>query len=158
MTEEGKGEHLREWLRQGTSTLKRQTCRTQQASSIQWGRVFIRGSPVAQMVNNPPAMKETRVRSLGQEDPLEKGMATRSSILAWRIPWTEEPGGLRGRKELDTVEQLILSLSQMIYNVGSVSGIQQNDFSYTHTHTHTHAHRGSSLDSFLLQVITRHGV
>ena len=50
---------------------------------------------VAQMVKNLPAMKETRVRSLGQEDPLEKGMATHSSILAWRIPWTKEPGGLQ---------------------------------------------------------------
>ena len=47
------------------------------------------------MVKNPPAMRETRVRSLGQEDPLEKGMATHSSIPAWRIPWTEEPGGLQ---------------------------------------------------------------
>ena len=47
------------------------------------------------MVKNPSAMWETRVRSLGQEDPLEEGMATHSSILAWRIPWTEEPGGLQ---------------------------------------------------------------
>ena len=47
------------------------------------------------MVKNPPAMQETQVRSLGQEDPQEKGMATYSSILAWRIPWTEEPGGLQ---------------------------------------------------------------
>ena len=46
------------------------------------------------MVNNPPAMYETRVRSLGQADPLEKGMAIQSRILASRIPWTEEPGGL----------------------------------------------------------------
>jgi len=51
-------------------------------------------SLVALMVKNPPAMQETRVRSLGQEDPLEKGMATHSSILAWRIPWTEETGRL----------------------------------------------------------------
>ena len=50
-------------------------------------------SPVAQMVKNPSAMRETRVGSLGQEDPLEKDMATHSSIPAWRIPWTEEPGG-----------------------------------------------------------------
>ena len=49
---------------------------------------------MAQTVKNLPAMRETWVRSLGQEDPLEKGMATHSSILAWRIPWTEEPGGL----------------------------------------------------------------
>ena len=47
------------------------------------------------MVKNLPAMQETRVPSLGQEDPLEKGMATHSSILAWEIPWTEEPGRLQ---------------------------------------------------------------
>ena len=47
------------------------------------------------MVKNLPAIQETQVRSLGQEDPLEEGMATHSSILAWRIPWTEESGGLQ---------------------------------------------------------------
>ena len=47
------------------------------------------------MVKRLPAMQETRVQSLGQEDPLEKDMATHSSILAWRIPWTEESGGLQ---------------------------------------------------------------
>ena len=46
------------------------------------------------MVKNLPAMQEAQVRSLGGEDPLETGMATHSSILAWKIPWTEEPGGL----------------------------------------------------------------
>ena len=46
------------------------------------------------MVKNPPATPETQVQSLGWEDPLEKDMATDSSILAWEIPWTEEPGGL----------------------------------------------------------------
>ena len=50
-------------------------------------------SLVVEMVKNLPAMQETQVRSLSWEDPLEKGMATHSSILAWRIPWTEEPGG-----------------------------------------------------------------
>ena len=50
-------------------------------------------SLVAQMVKNLPAMQETQVWPLGQEDPLEKGMATYSSILTWRIPWTEESGG-----------------------------------------------------------------
>ena len=50
--------------------------------------------PVAQTVKNLPAMQETRVQSQGGEDPLEKGMATHSSILAWRIPWTVKPGGL----------------------------------------------------------------
>ena len=51
-------------------------------------------SLVAQLVKNLPAMQETQVRFLGQEDPLEKAMAIHSSILAWRIAWTEEPGGL----------------------------------------------------------------
>ena len=50
---------------------------------------------VAQTVKHLPAMQETRVRSLGQEDLLEKGMATHSSTLAWKIPWMEEPGGLQ---------------------------------------------------------------
>ena len=49
---------------------------------------------VTQMVKNLPAMQKTQVRSLGWEDPLEKGMATHSSIVAWRIPWTEESGRL----------------------------------------------------------------
>ena len=49
----------------------------------------------AQFVNHLPAMQETQVQFLSQEDPLEKGMATHSSILAWGIPWTEEPGGLQ---------------------------------------------------------------
>ena len=60
------------------------------------------------MVKNLPAVQVTQVRSLGQEDPLEKEMATQSSILVWRIPWTEEPGGLQsmGSKELHTTTQL----------------------------------------------------
>ena len=52
-------------------------------------------SLVAQLVVNPPAMGETWVRSLDWKDPLEEGMAAHSSVLAWRIPWTEEPGGLQ---------------------------------------------------------------
>ena len=61
---------------------------------------------MAQLVKNPPIMQETQVRSLGQEDTLEKEMATHSSILAWRISWTEEPSGLQScdHKELDTTE------------------------------------------------------
>ena len=58
-------------------------------------RFFRDASLVAQMVKNLPAMQETQVQSLGQEDPLEKEIATYSSILAWKIPWTEEPGGLQ---------------------------------------------------------------
>ena len=54
-------------------------------------------SLLAQLVKDLPAMQETRVQSLGQEDPLEKEMATHSSILVWRIPWTEEPCGLQSR-------------------------------------------------------------
>ena len=58
------------------------------------------------MVKNPPAMQETSIRSLGWEDPLEKEMTMHSSILAWIIPWTEEPGGYNpwSHKELDTTE------------------------------------------------------
>ena len=52
-------------------------------------------SMVTETVKNPPSMKETWVQSLGQEDPLEKAVATHSSVPAWEIPWTEEPGGLQ---------------------------------------------------------------
>ena len=72
---------------------------------IAWGRsALIKLSPILsfkevtrapQMLKNPPAMPETWVQSLGQEDPLEKGMDTYSSVLSWRIPRTEEPGGLQ---------------------------------------------------------------
>ena len=70
---------------------------------------------VAQTVKNLLAVQETWVQSLGWEDPLEKGMATHSSILAWRMPWTEEPGGLQpwSRKESDTTE--LLTQQQEIY-------------------------------------------
>ena len=57
--------------------------------------MYIVVSLVAQRVKRLPAMQETWVRSLSQEDPLEKAMATHSSILAWEVPWTEEPGGLQ---------------------------------------------------------------
>ena len=59
---------------------------------------FLKGSRVAQMIKKLPATQETQVQFLGQEDPLEKGMATHSSILAWRTPWTEEPGGLQSMR------------------------------------------------------------
>ena len=64
---------------------------------------------MAQTVNNLPAMRERQVQALGGEEPLEKEMATHSSISAWKIPWTEEPGKLYspwGHKELDITEQL----------------------------------------------------
>ena len=64
------------------------------------------------MVKNLPAIQETHVHSLGREDPLEEEMATHSSILAWRILWTEEPDGLQSmRSQRDMTEQLTLSLS-----------------------------------------------
>ena len=62
---------------------------------------------MAQAVKNPPAMRKTGVRPLGGEDPLEEGMATHSSIPTWKIPWTEEPGGLYSpwdHEELDMTE------------------------------------------------------
>ena len=61
-------------------------------------QVVVFAFQVAQVVKNLPAKQETRVWSLCQEDPLGKGMATHSSILAWRIPWTEEPGGLQSTR------------------------------------------------------------
>ena len=72
------------------------------------GFLYLRASLVVQRLKHLPAMWETWVRSLAREDTLEKEMATHSSILAWRIPWMEELGGLEsmGRKELDTTERL----------------------------------------------------
>ena len=71
---------------------------------------------MAWMVKNLPAMQEAQLSSLGQEDPLEKGMATHSSILAWRIPWTEEPGGLQfmGSQKSQT------QLSDLHFHFGSL--------------------------------------
>ena len=73
------------------------------------------------MVKNPPAMRETWVQSLGWEDPLEKGMTAYFGILAWRIPWTEEPGrrySQGGCKESNTTERLTLLLMWSIKDVG----------------------------------------
>ena len=74
---------------------------------------LIEVSLVAQTVKNLSAMQETWVRTLGCEDPLEKEMATHSSILAWESPWTEEPGGLQSMalQRVRHTEQLTLSLS-----------------------------------------------
>ena len=78
-------------------------------------RLVLRDSLVAQRLKHLPAMRETWVRSLHQEDPLEKEMAIHSSIFAWRIPWTEEPGGLQStgsqRVQHNWVTSLSLSLS-----------------------------------------------
>ena len=73
--------------------------------------------------------QETQVRTLGQEDPLEKEMTAHSSILAWRIPWTEEPGGLQsiGSQREDTTERL-----------STEARARTHTHTQTHTHTHTH--------------------
>ena len=75
-----------------------------------------------------PAMQQSWVQSLGGEDPLEKGMATHSSIHAWRIPWTEEPGGLQYMvsQKSDMTEQLMLSLSKDLIEIGNHECEQPN--------------------------------
>ena len=75
---------------------------------------------MAQTVKNPPAMRETWVQSLGWEDPLEEGMATHSSILAWRIPWTEEPGRLQSMGS-----QRVRELSDLVteYLIGVLNAV-----------------------------------
>ena len=76
-------------------------------------------SLVAQMVKNLPAVQETQVQFLGWKDLLEEKMATHSSFLAWRIPWTEQPGGGVGGghcKELDTTECLTLHMKNRLWN------------------------------------------
>ena len=79
---------------------------------------FVWASLAAQRLKHLPAMWETQVRSLGQEDPLEKEMATHSSILAWRIPWMEEPGSPRGCKELDTTERIHFTSLHVLFGGG----------------------------------------
>ena len=84
--------------------------------------LIIWASQVAQWIKNLPArqeMQETRVQSLGQKDPPVEGMATHSSILAWRIPWTEEPGGLQttGLKRVGHTE--VTEHMLIIYFIGS---------------------------------------
>ena len=83
------------------------------------GWPLARDSLLAQLVKNLPAVQETPVRSLGWEDPLEKGMATHSSTLAWRIPQTEEPGGLQSVRS-----QSRMRLSLSLWAVINLSGPQ----------------------------------
>ena len=81
------------------------------------------------MVKNVPSILETRVLSLGQEDPLEKGMATHSSILAWRIPWTEEPGRLQsmGSQKSQTYINNII-YGKVVNRVNSKSSHHKENF------------------------------
>ena len=97
------------WGFPGSSAGKESACSVGDAGSIPGSGISPGGgvghpfqyswaSLVAQMVKNPPAVRETWVRFLGWEDPLEEGIAAHSSTLAWRIPWTEEPGGLQSMR------------------------------------------------------------
>ena len=97
-------------------------------------------SLVAQTVKNLPAMRETRVWSLRREDTLEKEMATHSGILAWKIPWPEEPGRLKsmGRKELYVTEQLtlsqIISPTQIFHQMPPSSSVRMTAGTESSTH------------------------
>ena len=86
---------------------------------------------VSQMVKSLPAMRETQVQSLGWEDPLEKEIAIHSSILAWKIPWMEEPGRLQsiGLEELDTTSQLNNNHHPKIYHLSHFNSV---DLSTSH--------------------------
>ena len=89
-----------------------------QKITLFWIQVWT--SLVAQMVKRLSTMRETRVRSLGWEGPLEKEMAIHSSTIAWKIPWTEEPGRLQSmgtRKELDTAERLHVESLKAVSNI-----------------------------------------
>ena len=77
------------------------------------------------MVKNLPARRDTWVRSLGWEDPLEKGMGTQSSILAWRIPWTEEPGGLQSVGSQRIGHDRVMTMSNMYPQADPFSGHQE---------------------------------
>ena len=87
--------------------------------------ILAQSSLVAQRVKNLPAMEETWVQSLGQEDLLEKGMATHSRVLAWRIPWTEEPGRLLSlESQSDTTERLHFHFSLSCTGEGNGNPLQ----------------------------------
>ena len=87
---------------------------------------------MSQMVKNLPAMWETQFRSLGREDPMEKGMATRSRILAWRIPWTEEPGGLPSTGLQKVGHDLATSLTRCTCMLLNQVQPRLTDFQWTH--------------------------
>ena len=97
---------------------------------------------VAQMVKNPPAMRETWVQFLGWENPREEEMATHSSILAWRIPWTEEPGGpqsvgsqrVRYHRATKSSTRVFISYSFLLWFI--VKGFPLFEFRYTHRCMH----------------------
>ena len=81
---------------------------------------------MVQMIKHLPAMQETQVRSLGWEDPLEKGMATHSIILAWRTPWTEEPGGLQYLESQRVVPRSILKCETVLGTLDATPKVPQH--------------------------------
>ena len=92
--------------------------------------VLLEASLVAQTVKNLPAVQETWVRSLGQEDPLEKGIVTHSSTLAWRIPRTKADYSPGGRKESDMTEQLTLSLFIELGSTGEFGAEEYHNMTF----------------------------
>ena len=96
---------------------------------VEKGRFRFARSLVAQMVKCLPTMRETGVQSLGQEDLLEKETATHSRTLAWKIPWTEEPGGLQSMG------------SQSQTQPSDFTGFPLKDFLCDHCHKHVHQHQ-----------------
>ena len=101
-------------------------------------------SLVTQIGNNLPAMQQSWVQSLGQKDPLEKGMATHSSIVSWRIPWTEGPGGLQSMG-LQSQTRLSTNTPQIcICFIIHMCRYKLHSTFYTHTHIYTHAFTGAS--------------
>ena len=96
-------------------------------NGIAWSYSNSSGFPVGSMVTNSPAMHKVHVWSLGREDPLERGRATHSSCIAWRIPWTKNPGGLQSTGS----QRVRHHLSDWVHT-------HTNTHIHTHTHTHTH--------------------
>ena len=106
---------------------------------------------VAQMVKNLPAMQETRIQTLGWEDLLEKGLATHSNFLAWRIPWTEELGGIQSM--VGHTDRLTLSLSTSSIKTGqTMSSASLEVFKQKHP-----GFRGQTLTECLLCQVSRGG-
>ena len=101
-----------------------------QLSDIHFTYVLLWASPVSKLVKSLSVMQETRVQSLGQEDPLEKGMTNHSSILPWRIPWTGKPGGLQSLGHSQTrLSSLHFYFHMLFYNeyVGQKGGPHGDD-------------------------------
>ena len=104
--------------------------------------IYIGASLVAQMVKNLPAVQETQVWSLGQEDPLEKGMATHCSILTWRIPWKGDPGGLHRTEQLTLPHYICILRAAPWHDPGSViplrRGLVETEARDAQMWSHTH--------------------